>query len=258
MELKLLGPVEIVSDGRHIVVGPPQRRTVLAVLAAAAGLHVSTDMLIERVWDRDPPDGARRVLQSHISRLKRLMGQFCGGETVRLVRRSDGYVLEIDKDIVDLHRFRRMVRHACNSSGDCGDRAAVLRRALALRSGEPLAGLPTDWASRMRASFESEYVRVVGFWANAELAIGNFSPVLSKVGDLVVASPLNEQLVAVLMRAFESAGHRAKALDLYVSTCRNLQECLDAEPSYELQALYQAMLKASLAAHAVTARRPLA
>ena len=55
MGIRLLGPVQVLAAGRVLPVGPPQRRTVLAALAADAGRLVRLDTLVDRVWDQSPP-----------------------------------------------------------------------------------------------------------------------------------------------------------------------------------------------------------
>lgn len=50
MEFQLLGPVEVAVGGRSWDVGPPQRRTILAILAATPGVYVPTDLMVDRVW----------------------------------------------------------------------------------------------------------------------------------------------------------------------------------------------------------------
>jgi hypothetical protein len=54
---------------------------------------------------------------------------------VRIERRHAGYVLEIDPDLVDLHRFRRLVDRGRGPRGSEVDRAAVLAEALGLWHG---------------------------------------------------------------------------------------------------------------------------
>ena len=73
MNLHLLGPLELRIAGRVVDVGQPRRRAVLAALAADVGRPVSVSTLVDRVWDTAAPDGARSVLYSHISRLRRLL-----------------------------------------------------------------------------------------------------------------------------------------------------------------------------------------
>jgi DNA-binding SARP family transcriptional activator len=103
VEFRILGPVEARRSGGQLQLGRPQQRLVLAVLLAEAGRTVSTETLIDRMWP-SAPDAARRTVQVHIARLRRLLEP----AAVPLVGRSGGYLLDVDPDRVDLHRFRRL------------------------------------------------------------------------------------------------------------------------------------------------------
>jgi DNA-binding SARP family transcriptional activator len=93
-------------------VGTPRQQAVLAALLVDAGRPVPVEALIDRVWGDEPPAEVRNILYSHLSRIRRLLRlatDRSGGTVVRIERRHAGYALEVDPDLVDLHRFRRLV-----------------------------------------------------------------------------------------------------------------------------------------------------
>jgi DNA-binding SARP family transcriptional activator len=139
VELRVLGPVELYVGDQVWEVGPPQRRHVLAALAVDAGRPVTTETLIDRVWD-EAPDGARRALQVHLSNLRRLLERVSRqeGAPAGLARRSGGYLLDLDAAQVDLHRFRELVLRARSSTAADAAPVTLLREARALWRGEPL------------------------------------------------------------------------------------------------------------------------
>ena len=53
MEFRILGPFEV-EDGRPIPLGGAKQRSLLALLLLARGGPVSTDRLIEEIWDGRP------------------------------------------------------------------------------------------------------------------------------------------------------------------------------------------------------------
>ena len=61
MEFRILGPLEVVDGERSISLGGPKQRSVLALLLLARGRAVSTDTLVERIWDGDPRKRLGRV-----------------------------------------------------------------------------------------------------------------------------------------------------------------------------------------------------
>jgi hypothetical protein len=71
VELRMLGPVGLWTAGGLVELGPARQRTVLVALAVDAGRPVPVETLIDRVWDEDPPGGARAGLYSYLTRIRR-------------------------------------------------------------------------------------------------------------------------------------------------------------------------------------------
>ncbi|MGW2826950.1 AfsR/SARP family transcriptional regulator [Streptomyces sp. NPDC001443] len=249
VELRLLGPVELSVGGRTVEVGPPQRRTVLAALAVDTGRPVPADVLITRVWGADPPDGARRALHAHVARLRRLCERTedSGPSRLRLVRRSGGYLLEARPDDVDIHRFRQAAGRARESGRTDEARAALLREALGLWHGEPLAGLGGQWAARVREAWRRHHVDAAVAWAQLESHVGDAVSVIGPLTELLDTYPLVEPLSEALMRALHSAGRSAEALDCYAAVRKRLTEELGTDPGAELRRLHEAILRGGLA-----------
>jgi DNA-binding SARP family transcriptional activator/Tfp pilus assembly protein PilF len=256
MEFRLLGTVEIVLGDRVVEVGPPQRRLVLAILAAEAGRPVSTERLVDRVW-AEAPDGARRTLQVHISRIRRLLET--PSTPVGVVRRSGGYLLDIDPDRVDVHRFQRLVNQARDRDRTEAEQLALLRTALELWRGTLLSDLPGRWAAGFRQSWQQRYLETVVAWALVCLRAGESGAVLPLLGELVGEHPLVEPLAAAYMRALYTAGRPADALTHYTALRHRLAEELGIDPGRELQQLHRQILAAdpALGLPAAAAHKPM-
>ena len=248
MGFRLLGPVEAWAASSPVEVGPPRQRAVVAALAADAGRLVLVDTLVNRLWGEDPPTRARRTLHTYIARTRRMTERMAaaGEGPVRLVRQPGGYLLDIDADRVDVHRFRGLVARA--GEAVCGDeqRLGLLAEAIGLWRGEPLAGVPGDWAERTRHSWRRQRVDAVVALAHARLRTGNPAAVLEPVGELLGEHPLAEPLAVVLMRALAATGRAPDALDCYLSLRRRLAEELGTDPGPELRAVHQAILRGEL------------
>ncbi|MBU2665232.1 tetratricopeptide repeat protein [Actinoplanes bogorensis] len=246
MEFRLLGPVDIVVDGHRLDVGRPQQRAVLAVLLVEAGRQVTAESLVDRVWGEAPAPGARRALHAHLTRIRRLLES--SGAPVPLIHRPGGYRLEVDPAAVDLHRFRR-------AAADPG-RAEPMRAALALWRGTPLAGLPGDWAARMRRSWERERVDATVAWAAAELRTGDPGRTVGPLTDLAAEHPLIEPLAAALLRALQATGRSAVALEHYAVLRELLADQLGSDPSAEVEAVHRELLRGGGTASPVRGTRP--
>ncbi|HEV2370562.1 MAG TPA: BTAD domain-containing putative transcriptional regulator [Streptosporangiaceae bacterium] len=248
MEFRLLGPVEVCAGGGLVDAGPARQRCVLAALAADAGRVVPVEVLQERVWGGEPPQQARRSLYVYITRVRRLMELASPGqaEDARLVRRSGGYVLDVDPDQVDLHKFRRLISQSRDRTNPAGRRSALLGEAVGLWRGDALGDLAGEWPDRVRQGWAQEYIDAVGAWAQAALSSGEPGLAVGLVTELAERYPLNESLAATLMQVLTATGRSADALSHYARTQARLTEQLGADPGTELQATHQAILRGQL------------
>ena len=251
MEFRLLGPVEVLADGCLIDIGPARQRCVLAALAVDAGRPVLVDTLVDRVWAQDPPQRAREALYVYINRLRKRLDDAEPTGAGRLVRRSNGYLLDVDPDQVDAHRFRRLVAQARQPGCPPRERASRLRTALELNRDTPLADLTGEWIDQVRVSWQQEHLAAATVWAQAELELGNASVVTGPLAELMDRYPLTESLVGAMMRALHAAGRGAEALDCYARSRARLAAELGVDPGSELQELHQAILRGELVAPAV-------
>lgn len=238
MEFRVLGPICLTQGERIVAVGEPRQQTVLAVLLLEVGHTVGVDALVDRVWGESPPKQARRSLQAHITRIRRVLEQ-AGPEPARLTRDSGGYRLDIWPEQVDLVRFRAALR-------DRSTDPAALRAALGLWHGEPLAGLRGDWAERVRRTLREEHTAAVVAWAEAEIRGGDAATAIGGLTELADEHPLHETAAATLMRALYAAGRPADALARYERVRRALRDELGADPGPELAAVHAAVLRHDL------------
>ena len=70
VEFRVLGPLEVLVDGRSVPLGAAKQRLVLAALLAGGNAVVSVDRLVDIVWGEVPPDSAERTLQKYVYRLR--------------------------------------------------------------------------------------------------------------------------------------------------------------------------------------------
>ncbi|WP_460849570.1 AfsR/SARP family transcriptional regulator, partial [Phytohabitans suffuscus] len=204
------------------------------------------ETLIDRVWGEEQPEQARRALHSHISRVRQLLSQVDAepSASTRLAREPGGYLLRVEEERIDGHRFRLLLQSARDRRGlDDFDRTRLIREALTLWRGQPLAGVPGDWAAQVRAGWNAERVDAVVEWARIELRQGNPDEVLAQLTGLTAEHPLVEPLVEVFMRALHATGRSADALDKYAGFRRQLADGLGVDPSSGLQRLYLSILR---------------
>ena len=103
LEIRLLGPLEVVDGDRVLTPHRQKPRALLAVLALRAGRHVSSDLLVELIWGQDSPRRAIDALENYVSQLRKLLGRDAIGT------RPGGYQLQVSPEEVDVTRFERLI-----------------------------------------------------------------------------------------------------------------------------------------------------
>lgn len=253
LRIEILGPVEVVADGRRPLIGQPRRRGLLAILALEAGQACAWEFLADALWGERPPRDARAVLQTHVAKLRReLQPDRPPGERDGLLRSvSGGYRLDLLPEAVDAHRFatrvesgRRQV-HAYPVSA-----LSDLEEALALWRGPPLADLGNSsyaMAERMRL----DELRLTARTARLAclLALGRDEEVAADAQALVAEQPLNESVTAALTIALYRRGRQAEALEHHRVLRGRLTEELGVSPSPTLQSLELAILRQDAELH---------
>ena len=89
MEFRILGPLEVLDGGHVLELGRKKQRTLLTVLLLHANEVVSSDRLIEAVWEDHPPQTAGKALQVYVSQLRKLLGN------ERVQTKTPGYLLRV-------------------------------------------------------------------------------------------------------------------------------------------------------------------
>lgn len=144
---RILGTTQALRpDGTPVPIGGARLRALLTVLALRPGRTVPAAVLVDEVWDGDPPADAPGALQALVGRLRRAIGP----DAVESV--DGGYRLAALADAVDLHRFERLAGEGTRAlaDGDPAKAAAVLDDALTLWHGPVLADLPDRTAESAR------------------------------------------------------------------------------------------------------------
>ncbi|GAA1337088.1 BTAD domain-containing putative transcriptional regulator [Catellatospora bangladeshensis] len=237
-EFRLLGPVEAGRGGARVDLGHPRQRGVLAVLLVEANRPVPADRLLDRVWGGRPPARGRGTLYNYLSRLRAALS---AAEGVSLVRRSGGYLLDVDERAVDLHRFRDLLGRA-RAADDDRRAVALFDRALALWRGEPLPELDTPWAEDVRAALGRERLAAESEHADAALRCGRHTALLPALAARAARRPLDERVAGQLVLALYRDGRQADALEHYRRVRARLAEELGADPGPSLRHLHQRVL----------------
>ncbi len=239
MEYRILGPVEVWEDGRPVPLGGGKQRAVLALLLLSANRIVSSDRLIDQLWDGQPPATAATALQGHISALRKALGPGV------IATSRPGYVLEVEPEQVDLRRFERLRDQARSAfeRGDPGTGADTLREALELWRGEALADIGFEPSIQAEAArLEDLRLAALEDRIDADLAVGRSAELVDELQRLVATHPLREPFWGQLMLSLYRSGRQGEALDAYRRARMALVSELGLEPGPGLRDLERRVL----------------
>jgi DNA-binding SARP family transcriptional activator len=240
VEVRLLGPPDVLVDDAVITLGARKERMVLVVLALSAGRAVSEGRLVDALWGEESPPSATKTLRVYVSRLRRALVD----SALEIESGPAGYVLRgAAVDVSTAEQLAAEARRAAGA-GDAVAAAAGFAAALSLWRGPSLGDVAGEPAVRGEAARLDELrTSLAEGRVEAELALGHHDEVISELESLCATWPLREHLWALRMTALYRAGRQAEALRAYQQLRANLAEELGIEPSPELRQLEQAVLE---------------
>lgn len=156
-----------------------------------------------------------------------------------------GYRLAVDPETVDVVDFERRVVAArmAARTGQTEQALADAAAALDAWQGEPLAGLAGPWFAAARQRLTDGRANAVETWASCRLDLGHPEAALDVLSRQVVTHPRRERSWELLMLALHGSGRTADALDTYRQARDRLVEQTGLEPSPQLRALHERLLR---------------
>lgn len=230
-----MGPLQARHEGAPVAIPGAKPRAILTMLGLHGGGVVSAETLIDLLWGTQPPRTAAKALQTHISSLRRALG--------------DGFVLTegtgwtLATTAVDAPRYKAATRAGSDAAtaGDTNAAVASFDEALNLWRGIP--ELPdsrrgvaekTRWIEAHAALIEDR--------ADALLATGRAAEIVGELEAAVAEAPLRERRWAQLMLALYRAGRQGEALGAYQRARSLNADELGVDPGPELRRLAAAII----------------
>ena len=244
LQFRILGPLEVVTPEGPLKLGGAKQQTVLGTLLLEPNRVVSVERLIAWVWGDEMAE-RNATLQVYVSNLRRLLAPHAGDGRSYVVTQRPGYLIHVDASELDALEFAqaRGEAESALAAGDAEHAVGLLRRALGLWRGQPLAGLPIGSGTAGDLTrLEVARTTATELLAGAELDLGRHQQIADEIRGWVSEHPLNEQLRGLLMLALYRCGWQADALATYREGRRLLLEELGIDPSKELRDLENRML----------------
>lgn len=237
LEFKILGSLQLRINSKLTIINAVKHRIMLASFLLRFNQVVTVDELTERLWGDRPVRTARETIQTYVLRLRRILGS-----PDRLVNVSGGYQLNLDREELDLCRFRDLVARA-QETPELDSQAGLLSQGLALWRGRALLDVPSELIQTVDAvPLEEERLDALERWFDVELERGRHAEVIRDLQVIAKELPFRERFHGQLMLALYRSGRQADAFDVYQRLRTMLADQLGVDPNSELQVLYQRIL----------------
>jgi DNA-binding SARP family transcriptional activator len=216
-QIRVLGPVEIVTPAGDAVPMGGRQRSLLAALVISAGRAVPISSLQFVLWGDEPPPAADNTLQTYVSQLRHHLGH----DAVVIVDHS--YRLDVDADSIDSVRFERLLTQATQERADHERCRLLCRQALELWRGRAFGDL-ADEESFVLEAYRLDELRLatMELELESELGLGRHELIIGELELAVDEHPYREGLWYLLIEALARSDRRVEAL----RACERLRRVL--------------------------------
>jgi predicted ATPase/DNA-binding SARP family transcriptional activator len=226
LDIRVLGSIEVIRHGMPIPIGGSKPRLALALLTAHLGSVVSTDRICDELWGENQPADPAAVLQSHLSRLRRLLRP-----DAEIVARPPGYLLDAPPETIDAGRFELLCQRAAIAS-DPRIVVDLLQHAQTCWRGPPFDEFGEhEWAGPAAVRLGELRANASADLFEARLALGGDATLVGDLEAAVVEQPLRERLWCQLVIALFRGGRTAEALRRAEAFRVLMREELGLDPS---------------------------
>jgi len=230
--------------------GSKKARLALQHLALGAGQVVPSDVLVDALWEDDPPARPGEQLAVLMSRLRSVLGK------ERIEHRDGGYLLRADwLDATELAALTDEAERR-QGAGNVTGAAAAARVALSLLDSSGSVPVPGDWARLRRGELDRLSSRARRVAAAALLEAGDWVGAVDAATAALERDAYDEGALRLLLRAYVLGGQAAAALSRYAAARERFADELGVDPSPETAELYLAILRGELVAPARPATSP--
>jgi DNA-binding SARP family transcriptional activator len=266
LQLKLLGPFEVLAEGQPAAFATDRARALLTYLAVEAGRPHRRETLAGLLWSDRPEALARSNLSQALARLRRAIDDYHADpaflrSTPKTIEFS---ACDVGLDVADFRDLIATAReHDHTSLEGCPACIPRLEQAAGLYRGDLAEGLSLEddslfeeWLLLNREQLRRQVMEVLYVLAHHYLERGDYERAQSYAESQLALEPWREEAHCQLMRALAASGQRSAALAQYRACRRLLNDELGVEPATETAELYDVIRAGALTPPMRSARSP--
>ncbi|MFY1690142.1 AfsR/SARP family transcriptional regulator [Plantactinospora sp. WMMB782] len=240
MEFVILGQTALSAGGRAVSLGAAKQRGLLAVLLYRPGSAVPVDVIVDHLWGNRPVDACRGSLHALVSRNRSVLRAAGLPNALARTPGADAYRLDVDPELVDYHRFCRLVDRARRSTdeGDHERSTKLLSTAVDLWRDEPLADLRGASSEHMRRTMKEKFLAAHLLLAASHTRIGRYDEVIRRLEPLLLTYDVDQALARHWITALYASGREDEARRFSIDFRHRFRRKLRTEPTIDLPSLH--------------------
>lgn len=256
----ILGRTALLMDGTlREDWGWPKERALLGALLVHAGRRVSVDTLLDWAWPEETalPRNRGPTFHHYAARIRKALQRL--PVPTRLDPGRGGYLLDVDRTLVDYHRFIAQLAEA-NARLRTGEPLAavdLVSRALGLWRARPLDDLGGEPAEAWRIRVRDEWLTANATLLDALIALERFDEVLLRLGDLQTDHPHDVTLMTQRLSALHGLGRYSDEIAYFLKSRRRLQHDGDDQAALHLQRHHNQLIETGVRVEARPATLPV-
>jgi len=238
MRILVLGALEVHGRDACTVPLTSQQGLLISAMTVHVGEALTSDRLVEAVWERSAPRDPDHALHTLVSRLRKQLALAGDGEPC-VVRRANGYVLELERSLIDALDFEDRSAAARQKVVERPEQASTeLRDALGLWRGD--AYIDAAYSSFAQPEIRRlTELRLLACHAaiTAEIALGRAEAVIPELLALTERFPLREPLWILLLSALHATARTTEV----AGTAERMRAILRAEHGVVPSPVFEAL-----------------
>jgi DNA-binding SARP family transcriptional activator len=241
-----LGPFRVYRDNQLISKWNSLKAlSILKYLATQQNNPVPKEFLMDSFWPQADPEAARKNLHQAIYSLRQtLRGYF--PEIQPILYKNEHYFLNPGLDVwLDYVEFQKNIEagQSLEVAGDLISAEVKYGQAIELYKGNFLEeDLYEDWSVFLRENLHNMFLDMLNRLSEYYMKEGRYIDVIMDSQRILALDNIHEEAHRRLMLAHAALGQRNLAIRQYKLYVHMLSAELGVTPSFEMQALYQAIL----------------
>ncbi|MBX7269730.1 SARP family transcriptional regulator [Micromonospora sp. Llam7] len=246
MDFYFLGPLMAKEGPSGVNIPGTRDRKILAALLLNSNRPVHIDLLIDVVWDDDPPATARQQVQNRLGSLRSRLGT----GTHQINRVGSHYVLQVTDDQVDGLTFRNLCSEADLTASINNRETAIklLRDGLELWRGSPIEDIDSVKLQVEAIRWKEYHLKAIETLIELEFSLNRHRLLTADLHGWIASYPYHEGLHCRLAEAMDAGSRTAEALGVLSGLRDRLARELGISTSPLVEELYHRILRGTGAA----------